>query len=100
MPFHTSSASYSTYTSTNTSVNGNDNSKQSGHRYATTSQTDPSGHTTVRSGYQNLGEQPVLEERRFDSRGTEQALPAGGDASMAGGTRRITDLDDEDDGGY
>ncbi|PWY90927.1 hypothetical protein BO70DRAFT_358397 [Aspergillus heteromorphus CBS 117.55] len=115
MPFHTttsssSSSSYSTYTSTSSnfslgsgSGNGNDSPRVTGHRCAKTSQTDPSGYTTVRSGYQNLGEDPVLEERRYDSRGREQALPApvapGGD-SMAGGTRRIQDLEDEEEEGF
>ncbi|KAJ5769420.1 hypothetical protein N7520_003979 [Penicillium odoratum] len=66
-----------------------------GHRYSTTSHTDSDGTTVVCTVHQDLGEPPVIEERRYDSTGQEEelALP-GPDGSSAGGLRRITDLDE------
>ncbi|KAJ5651881.1 hypothetical protein N7507_009307 [Penicillium longicatenatum] len=65
-----------------------------GHRYSTTSHTDPDGTTTVRTAHQDLGEAPVVEERRYDSTGQEELALPGPPGSSAGGVRRITDLDE------
>lgn len=68
---------------------------ESGHRYTTTSHTEPDGTTTVRTIQQDLGQPVIVEERRFDEQGRElAALP---DAKSEGMTRRIEDVDEEDD---
>lgn len=71
-----------------------------GHRYTTTSHTDPDGNTIVRTAHQDLGQPAIIEERRYDRTGQEQLLPAtaapGG--TSAGGVKRITDLDEETEG--
>ncbi|KAJ5520316.1 hypothetical protein N7463_000769 [Penicillium fimorum] len=86
----TSSSYY--YSST---TNGNDGKTTTGHRYSTTSYTEPDGTTIVRTAQQNLGQPAVVEERRYDNTGQEQlALPEPGGTS-AGGVRRITDLEDD-----
>ncbi|KAJ5917874.1 hypothetical protein N7454_010249 [Penicillium verhagenii] len=87
-----SSYYYSSSTSTD-----NGTTTATGHRYSTTSHTEPDGTTTVRTAHQDLGEVPIIEERRYDSTGQEEvaelALP-GPSGSSAGGIRRITDLDE------
>ncbi|EHA24028.1 hypothetical protein ASPNIDRAFT_39924 [Aspergillus niger ATCC 1015] len=104
MSYRTSSSSSSAYSSfsssSSTSNNNNPQTESTGHRYATTSHTDPTGATTVRTGYQNLGEEPVFEERRFDSAGREAALmDTQGGMGAAGGTRAIRELDEDADEG-
>ncbi|OJJ72606.1 hypothetical protein ASPBRDRAFT_123980 [Aspergillus brasiliensis CBS 101740] len=108
MSYRTSSSSstaYSSYSSTSSSTSNDNNNnpprtETTGHRYATTSQTDPTGATTIRTGYQNLGEEPVFEERRFDSAGREAALlDTQGGLGAAGGTRAIRELDEDADEG-
>ncbi|PWY80170.1 hypothetical protein BO83DRAFT_415058 [Aspergillus eucalypticola CBS 122712] len=97
-----SSSAYSSYSSSTSNDNNNNNprTESTGHRYATTSHTDPTGATTVRTGYQNLGEEPVFEERRFDSAGREAALlDTQGGMGAAGGTRAIRELDEDADEG-
>ncbi|KAJ5115119.1 hypothetical protein NUU61_000878 [Penicillium alfredii] len=90
---YTSSSYY--YSST---TNTTDGTTTTGHRYTTTSHTEPDGTTIVRTAHQDLGQPAVVEERRYDRTGQEElqlALPGPGGTS-AGGVRRITDLDDED----
>ncbi|OJI82012.1 hypothetical protein ASPTUDRAFT_31842 [Aspergillus tubingensis CBS 134.48] len=95
-----SSSAYSSYSSSTSNNNNNPRTESTGHRYATTSHTDPTGATTVRTGYQNLGEEPVFEERRFDSAGREAALlDTQGGMGAAWGTRAIRELDEDADEG-
>ncbi|GAQ39355.1 hypothetical protein AtubIFM55763_000136 [Aspergillus tubingensis] len=95
-----SSSAYSSYSSSTSNDNNNPRTESTGHRYATTSHTDPTGATTVRTGYQNLGQEPVFEERRFDSAGREAALlDTQGGMGAAGGTRAIRELDEDADEG-
>ncbi|KAJ5372411.1 hypothetical protein N7517_004417 [Penicillium concentricum] len=87
----TSSSYY--YSST---TNGSDGKTTTGHRYSTTSYTEPDGTTIVRTAQQDLGQPAVVEERRYDNTGQEQlALPEPVDGTSAGGVRRITDLEDD-----
>lgn len=87
----TSSSYY--YSST---TNGSDGKTTTGHRYSTTSYTEPDGTTIVRTAQQDLGQPAVVEERRYDSTGQEQlALPEPTGVTSAGGVRRITELDDD-----
>ncbi|KAJ5154365.1 uncharacterized protein N7500_009804 [Penicillium coprophilum] len=89
----TSSSYY--YSSTS---NGSDGRTTTGHRYSTTSYTEPDGTTIVRTAQQDLGQPAVVEERRYDNTGQEQlALPEPGGGTSAGGVRRITDLEDVSD---
>ncbi|EAL87270.1 hypothetical protein KXW98_000978 [Aspergillus fumigatus] len=87
---YTSSSYY--YSSTTNTTNG---SSTTGHRYTTTSHTDPDGNTVVRTAHQDLGQPAVVEERRYDRTGQEQLMLASGTETLPGGVRRITDLDDE-----
>ncbi|CDM32110.1 hypothetical protein DTO013E5_3668 [Penicillium roqueforti] len=76
-------------------TNGTDGRTTTGHRYSTTSYTEPDGSTVVRTAQQDLGQPAVVEERRYDNTGQEQlALPEPG-GSSAGGIRRITELEDD-----
>jgi hypothetical protein len=87
----TSSSYY--YSST---TNGSDGKTTTGHRYSTTSYTEPDGTTIVRTAQQDLGQPAVVEERRYDNTGQEQlALPEPAGGTSAGGIRRITDLEDD-----
>ncbi|OQE37128.1 hypothetical protein PENCOP_c010G00109 [Penicillium coprophilum] len=89
----TSSSYY--YSSTS---NGSDGRTTTGHRYSTTSYTEPDGTTIVRTAQQDLGQPVVVEERRYDNTGQEQlALPEPAGGTSAGGVRRITDLEDVSD---
>lgn len=106
MSYRTTSSSSSAYSSYSSSTSNDDNNnnnprtESTGHRYATTSHTDPTGATTVRTGYQNLGQEPVFEERRFDSAGREGVLlDTQGGMGAAGGTRAIRELDEDADEG-
>lgn len=83
---YTSSSYY--YSSTTSTTNG---TSTTGHRYTTSSHTDPDGHTVVRTAHQDLGEPPVIEERRYDRTGQEQAMLEGPTAP----TPRITELGEE-----
>ena len=83
--FSTSSYSYSSSTST---TNG---TSTSGHRSTTSSHTDPSGFTTVHTAHQNLGEPPVIDQRRYDRSGKEEALIGG-----PNDRERITELGEGD----
>jgi len=85
--FTSSSFSYSSSSSSNNdgTVTGQHSSHQS--------YTDPSGHTTVRSSNQKLGEPAFHETRQFDSAGRE--LIGNGD-SAAGGQLRIEEVSDEE----
>lgn len=87
---YTSSSYY--YSSTTNTTNGN---TTTGHRYTTTSHTDPNGNTVVRTAHQDLGQPAVVEERRYDRTGQEQMMLTSGTETLPGGIRRITDLDDE-----
>ncbi|GFF32912.1 hypothetical protein IFM51744_01938 [Aspergillus udagawae] len=87
---YTSSSYY--YSSSTNTTNGN---TTTGHRYTTTSHTDPSGNTVVRTAHQDLGQPAVIEERRYDRTGQEQQMLASGSETLPGGVRRITELDDE-----
>ncbi|GMF72155.1 unnamed protein product [Aspergillus oryzae] len=84
---YSSSSSYFYSSSSST----DDGTTATGQRYATVSQTEPDGTTTVRTIRQDLGEPAVVDEKRFDQTG--RLLTAGN--SSAGGVRRITELDDE-----
>ncbi|KAJ5210585.1 hypothetical protein N7472_000724 [Penicillium cf. griseofulvum] len=87
----TSSSYY--YSST---TNGSDGKTTTGHRYSTTSYTEPDGTTIVRTAQQDLGQPAVVEERRYDNTGQEQqALPEPAGGTSAGGIRRIIDLEDD-----
>ncbi|KAJ6178672.1 hypothetical protein N7519_009133 [Penicillium mononematosum] len=87
----TSSSYY--YSST---TNGSDGKTTTGHRYSTTSYTEPDGTTVVRTAQQDLGQPAVVEERRYDNTGQELlALPEPAGGTSAGGIRRITELDDD-----
>lgn len=84
-----SSSSYY-YSSATSTTNG---TQTTGHRYTTTSHTDPEGNTVVRTAHQDLGEPAVIEEHRYDRTGQEMLIGAG-TATTAGGTRRIEDIGD------
>ncbi|KAJ5970841.1 uncharacterized protein N7479_000759 [Penicillium vulpinum] len=87
----TSSSYY--YSST---TNGSDGKTTTGHRYSTTSYTEPDGTTIVRTAQQDLGQPAVVEERRYDNTGQEQlSLPEPSSGTSAGGVRRITELEDD-----
>ncbi|KAJ5780773.1 hypothetical protein N7457_005933 [Penicillium paradoxum] len=87
----TSSSYY--YSST---TNGNEGRTTTGHRYSTTSQTEPDGTTIVRTAQQELGQPAVVEERRYDNTGQEQlGLPDSAGGTSAGGVRRITDIEED-----
>lgn len=90
-----SSSSYYYSSTTNTS----DGTTTTGHRYTTTSHTEPDGTTIVRTAHQDLGQPVVIEERRYDRTGQEQLTLDGPGGTSAGGVRRITDLDEEDSTG-
>ncbi|RHZ60789.1 uncharacterized protein CDV56_102114 [Aspergillus thermomutatus] len=87
---YTSSSYY--YSSTTNTTDGN---TTTGHRYTTSSHTDPNGNTVVRTAHQDLGQPAVIEERRYDRTGQEQHLLPSGSSTLPGGVRRITDLEDE-----
>lgn len=89
---YTSSSYY--YSST---TNTTDGTTTTGHRYTTTSHTEPDGTTIVRTAHQDLGQPAVVEERRYDRTGQEQLALPGPGGSSAGGVKRITDLEDEED---
>nr|POF04489.1 hypothetical protein CFP56_55970 [Quercus suber] len=83
-----SSQSYvfsSVSSSSTTTMDGN--TSATGHRSVQQSHTDPSGHTTMSSASQNLGEPVMTETRRFDGQGRE-LLDASGGASQ----NRIEDV--------
>lgn len=77
-------------------TNGSEGTTTTGHRYSTSSRTDPDGSTTVRTAHQDLGQPPVVEERHYDRTGQEQVELPGPEGTSAGGVRRITDLEEED----
>lgn len=88
--FTSSSYCYSSTT------NGSDGKTTTGHRYSTTSYTEPDGTTIVRTAQQDLGQPAVVEERRYDNTGQEQlGLPEPAGGTSAGGVRRITELEDD-----
>lgn len=74
MPETYTSSSY--YYSSATSTT--DGTTTTGHRYTTTSHTDPDGNTVVRTAHQELGEPPVIEERRYDRTGQQLYLGPSG----------------------
>ncbi|KAL4950975.1 hypothetical protein BDW69DRAFT_46250 [Aspergillus filifer] len=89
-----SSTSSSTFYSSSSSINGENHSTTSGHRYQTASHTSPDGTTTVRTIAQDMGQPVIVEEHRYDENGRElAALP---DAKSEG-VRRIEDVNDLDD---
>ncbi|CAI7605936.1 unnamed protein product [Penicillium glandicola] len=97
LPFTTMSDSFTSssyyYSST---TNGSDGKTTTGHRYSTTSHTEPDGTTIVRTAQQDLGQPAIVEERRYDNTGQEQlALPEPAGGTSAGGVRRITELEDD-----
>jgi hypothetical protein len=75
MPQTTFSSFTSSSTASYTSKTGE--TKTWGHRNAQQSHRDAEGNTYERSLSQNLGEDPVYEERQFDSQG-HQRLQDGG----------------------
>ncbi|KAJ5124518.1 uncharacterized protein N7515_008343 [Penicillium bovifimosum] len=76
-------------------TNGSDGRVTTGHRYSTTSRTEPDGTTIVRTAQQELGQPAVVEERRYDNTGQETlALPGPAGGTSAGGVRRIEELED------
>lgn len=85
------SSSYYYSTTTNTT----DGTTTTGHRYTTSSHTEPDGTTVVRTARQDLGQPAVVEERRYDRTGQEQLALEGPGGSSAGGVRRIVDLDED-----
>ena len=92
--FNSSSSSSYYYSST---TNTDDGSTTTGRRHATTSYTDKDGTTVVRTATQDLGHPAVVEERRYDPTGQEQLQIKDPDlGTLAGGVKRITDLDEED----
>ncbi|KAJ5737138.1 uncharacterized protein N7483_002263 [Penicillium malachiteum] len=92
MPESYTSSSYYYSSSTNT----NEGTSTTGHRYSATSHTDPEGTTTVRTAHQDLGQPPVIEERRYDRTGEEQLELRAPGGTSAGGVKRITELDSDD----
>lgn len=90
--YSSSSYYYSSATSTTSGT------QTTGHRFTTTSHTDPEGNTVVRTAHQDLGEPAIIEEHRYDRTGRELLLGTAasgfGTATTAGGTRRIEDLGD------
>ncbi|KAJ5220217.1 hypothetical protein N7468_009421 [Penicillium chermesinum] len=86
-----SSRSSSTYFFSS-SMNSSEGTNSTGHRYATTSQTDADGNTVVRTVRQDLGRPAIVEERHYDRTGQEQIQLPGPEGSSAVGMRRITDL--------
>ncbi|KAJ5111496.1 hypothetical protein N7532_002031 [Penicillium argentinense] len=88
----------SSYYYSSTTNNGGDATK-SGHRYSTSSHTEPDGTTIVRTARQDLGQPAIVEERRYDQTGQEELSLPGPEGTSAGGVRRITDLDEEDTAG-
>lgn len=58
------------------------------------SQTDPSGQTTVQSASQNLGQPVVQETRTYDQEG-RQLIAGGNDGTGVGMGRRVEDVSDE-----
>ncbi|RAL10277.1 uncharacterized protein BO97DRAFT_406997 [Aspergillus homomorphus CBS 101889] len=67
--------------------------QESGHRAAFASHTDPEGNTTVHTGHQNLGEDPVLKEKRFSTSGREREMMLAAGTPM-GGVNRLQDLNE------
>ncbi|RAH40253.1 uncharacterized protein BO95DRAFT_448080 [Aspergillus brunneoviolaceus CBS 621.78] len=101
MSYNSSQTSYfessSSYSSSSSSSNDQNqqppHTQESGHRAAFASHTDPQGNTTVRTGHQNLGEEPVLKEKRFSTSGREREMMLAAGTPM-GGVNRIQDLDE------
>lgn len=89
------STSYFYSSTTNTGEGGT----TTGHRYSTASSTDKDGNTIVRTARQDMGQPPVIEERRYDRSGQEELLPptevSSLPATAEGVQQRITDLDEE-----
>lgn len=83
-----------TYTSSSSYYYSSTDGSRAGYRYATTSHTEPDGTTIVRTARQDLGQPPVIEERRYDRTGQEQLALEGPGGSSAGGVRRIMELDE------
>ncbi|KAJ5197831.1 uncharacterized protein N7498_006948 [Penicillium cinerascens] len=100
---HSSSSSSSSSRSSYyySSINTNDGNTTTGRRHATTSYTDKDGATVVRTATQELGQPAIVEERRYDRTGQEQLILESPDlgGTLAGGVKRITDLDEEDASG-
>ncbi|KAJ5566189.1 hypothetical protein N7535_007827 [Penicillium sp. DV-2018c] len=89
------SDSYTSSTYYYSSTRSKDGRTRTGHRYSTTSETQPDGTTIVRTAQQELGQPAVVEERRYDNTGQETlALPGPAGGTSAGGLRRIEDLED------
>ncbi|PKX98074.1 uncharacterized protein P174DRAFT_508412 [Aspergillus novofumigatus IBT 16806] len=89
---YTSSSYY--YSSSTNTTNGN---TTTGHRYTTTSHTDPDGTTVVRTAHQDLGQPAVVEERRYDRTGQEQQMLASGSETLPGGYGIPTGSENERD---
>ncbi|KAJ5624027.1 hypothetical protein N7510_000336 [Penicillium lagena] len=94
--YTSSSYFYSSMSNTAAGAAATTGATATGHRYTTSSHTEPDGTTVVRTAHQELGKPLVVEERRYDRTGQEQlALPEPAGTS-AGGVKRITELEDED----
>ncbi|PYH48989.1 uncharacterized protein BP01DRAFT_353307 [Aspergillus saccharolyticus JOP 1030-1] len=99
MSYNSSSTSYfessSSHSSSTTSNDQNQppQTHESGYRSAFASHTDPEGNTTVRTGHQNLGEEPVLKEKRFSTSGREREMMLAAGTPM-GGVSRLQDLNE------
>lgn len=85
-----------TYASSTYFYSSGDGNPATGHRYSTSSHTEPDGTTIVRTTRQELGQDPVIEERRYDRTGQEQLALEEPGGSSAGGMRRITEVSDEE----
>ncbi|CRG88141.1 hypothetical protein PISL3812_05168 [Talaromyces islandicus] len=98
MPDSYSSSSYY-YSSATSTTNG---TETSGHRYTTSSHTDHTGNTIVRTAHQDLGAPAVVEERHYDRTGQELLPPPSSSDEQwgPGRQRRIADITDDEEYNY
>lgn len=89
---YTNSSFY--FTSTHNNTDGTTSS--TGHRYKTSSLTEPDGTTIIRTSRQDLGQSPIIEEHHYNSSSQEQFALPGPSRTVAGGVRRIAEMDDEE----
>jgi len=87
--FNFNASSYTSYSSTSTSSNGQTKSWSQAHQYS----SNPSG-TTVRTTSRNHGEPAIEETRRYDAQGRE--LIEGGAGNTTSSQGRIQDVEVED----
>ncbi len=97
-----SSHYYTSFSSSSFSTATSSNGQRSGQAYRQTAHSTPSG-TTTQTASQNLGGPVIYETKQFDAHG-RQILEDGrtigqGSGNAGGGTRRIEDVTDEQEGG-